>query len=35
MEIESCKATIRGMGSRTSYGVEVPRQAMLRELGLQ
>ena len=25
---------IRGMGSPTSYGVEVPRQAMLRELGL-
>lgn len=26
---------IRGMGSPTTYGVEVPRQAMLRELGLQ
>lgn len=25
---------IRGMGSPTTYGVEVPRQAMLRELGL-
>ena len=28
-------ALIRGMGSPTTYGVEVPRQAMLRELGLQ
>ena len=27
-------ALIRGMGSPTTYGVEVPRQAMLRELGL-
>ena len=28
-------ALIRGMGSPTTYGVKVPRQAMLRELGLQ
>ncbi len=27
-------ALIRGMGSPTTYGVEVPREAMLRELGL-
>ena len=27
-------ALIRGMGSPTTYGVEVPRQSMLRELGL-
>jgi uncharacterized protein (DUF2384 family) len=28
-------ALIRGMGSPTTYGVEVPRQTMLCELGLQ
>jgi len=28
-------ALIRDMGSPTTYGVEVPKQAMLRELGLQ